>query len=117
MTGFGLAFLCERSHSIADGMEALVARDDAALISLEPHLLREGGAFYEPGRHWLTATDAAQLRDAVRIVTAAGDRELALVVPGGVSAPASVGGFVRQSTDRIRVRPDESLRVVTYHLQ
>ena len=116
VTGFGLAFLVQRSHSIADGMEAIVARHDAAVISLEPQLLREGGAFYTPERHWLTANGPAQLRRAVRIVQDAGDRELALLVPGGVAAPAAIGGFTRADTQHLRVRPDEPLRVVRYRL-
>ena len=42
VTGYGVVFLSQRSHSIADGMTAIVARHDAAVISLEAHLLREG---------------------------------------------------------------------------
>ena len=116
VTGYGVVFLSERSHSIADGMAAIVARHDAAVISLEAHLLREGGAFYTADRHWLTATDQGQLRKAVRIVRDAGDREFALLVPDELQVPADLGGFTRTATDRVTVRPDQPLRVVTYRL-
>jgi hypothetical protein len=116
VTGYGVVFLSVRSHSIADGMAAIVDRHDAAVISLEAHLLREGGAFYTPDRHWLTATDQKQLQKAVRIVRGAGDREFALLVPDELQVPAELGGFTRTATDRIAVRPDQPLRVVTYRL-
>jgi hypothetical protein len=114
VTGYGVVFLRERSQSIATGMEAIVARHDSAVISLEAHLLREGGAFYTPERHWLTATDQGQLREAVRIVRDAGDRELALLVPDHLRVPATIDGFTRTATETIVVRPDQPLKVVTY---
>ena len=118
VTGFGIAFLVERSHSIADGMETLVDRNDEALISLDPHVLREGGAFYEARHHWLTAGDFTELRKAVRIVTAAGDRELALVLPASVTPPRTLSTFVLGRSERLRFRPDEpALRVATYYLE
>jgi hypothetical protein len=116
VTAYGVVFLSDRSHAIADGMAAIVARHDDAVISLEAHLLREGGAFYTPGRHWLTATDQRQLDQAVRIVGEAGDREFALIVPDELRVPAQLGGFTRTATARVTVRPDQPLRVVTYRL-
>ena len=48
VTGFGLAWLSVRSHWAAHGIEQIVDRHDQAVISGEAHVLREGGAFYEP---------------------------------------------------------------------
>ncbi len=49
-------------------IERIVDRHDQAVISGEAHVLREGGAFYEPSRHWLTATSTRELHQAVQIV-------------------------------------------------
>ena len=56
-------------------------RDDEAIISAEPHNFREGGVFYTPGAHWLTATTDRQFREAVRIVRNVGDQERVCAVP------------------------------------
>ena len=48
--------------------ETILAWDDQAIISAEAHLFREGGAFYDAGRHWLTATTDRRVPGAVRIV-------------------------------------------------
>ena len=114
VTAWGVANLSVRSHRIADGMSALVARHDAALISTEAHVLREGGAFYEPQRHWLTATDTAQLHRAARIVAGAGDDELAVLTsdPGGL--PVRLAGFAQAGTAHVVIRPGEHLAVVRY---
>lgn len=117
VTGWGVVLLSERSHRIAEGMETLVARHDAALVSMEAHLLREGGAFYDPARHWLTATDDGALERAARIVAGVGDREMAVVAPLGKPLPARLGGWDRaDSLQRVEVRLGEQLEVVTYTL-
>jgi hypothetical protein len=110
----GVAWLSERSHAIADGMETLIARNDQAVVSTEGHLLREGGAFYHAGRHWLTATSRPQLLRAVRIVGDAGDTEVAVVAPARQPLPARLGRFTRARADRLEIRPGERLQVVTY---
>ncbi len=114
VTGAGVAWLAERSHAIADGMETLVARHDQAVISLEGHLLREGGAFYDPGRHWLTAPTTDDLPRAARIVRDAGDTELAVIAPLDVDLPPRLAGLIRTEEASLPVRPGEVLRVVTY---
>ena len=110
----GVAWLSERSHAIADGMETLIARHDQAVVSTEGHLLREGGAFYDADRHWLTATSGPELRRAVRIVGDAGDTEVAVVAPAKQALPAQLGRFTRARADRLEIRPGERLQVVTY---
>jgi hypothetical protein len=116
VTAGGLVWLSVRSHTIADGMETIVARHDEVLISRQTHMLREGGAFYDSRHHWLTATTDAQLEDAVRIARESGAHELALVGAEGQSSPATIGGFVRGGTQLVPfVRPDVKVGVVTYH--
>ena len=66
VTGFGLAWLSVRSHWVAHGIEQIVDRHDQAVISGEAHVLREGGAFYDDSRHWLTSTSPPELDRAVR---------------------------------------------------
>ncbi len=97
-------------------METIVARHDQAVISAETHVFREGGAFYEPGRHWLTATSDRQLHRAVSIVRSAGDTEFAYVRFVGVRAPAeNIDGFVRDGTQRVAfLGPGLPLEVITY---
>jgi hypothetical protein len=114
VTACGVAWLAERSHSVADGFETLVARHDDAVISMEGHLLREGGAFYEPKRHWLTAVTDAQLHEAARIVERAGDMEVGVVAPVTRRLPPRLGAFVRTERSGLEVRPGERLQVVTY---
>ena len=114
VTAGGLAWYAERSHTIVDGMEALVAREDDAVISVEAHLLREGGSFYTPARHWLTATDGAALDRAFAIVRKAGDREVAVLARAGTQLPDRFEGFERRSSTPFELRPGEPLSVVEY---
>jgi hypothetical protein len=111
----GVAWLGDRSHTIADGMTALIARDDDAVVSLGGHLLREGGAFYRPDRHWLTATDRAELRRALAAVDAAGDAEVAVLTGASDRLPAAIGAYRRVGAVPFELRPGEALQVVEYH--
>lgn len=114
-TAMGLGWLSVRSHTTADGMAAIVARDDQVVISRQTHMLREGGAFYTADRHWLTATTPAQLREAARIARESGATELALVGGQDQAPPATLGNFTRGKTETVSfVRPDVRLQVTTY---
>jgi hypothetical protein len=113
----GVALLAQRSHRIADGMEAIVSRHDTVLVSTDGHLLREGGAFYRPDRHWLTVTNPTQLRRAAVIARDSGADELGLIVEAAADAPARLGDFRRGGRQAIEVRPGETLQVVTYRRQ
>ncbi len=54
-------------------MEQIVDRHDQADdLGRSQHLLREGGAFYDSYRHWLTATPGAELAPGGGIVTERG---------------------------------------------
>jgi hypothetical protein len=116
-TAMGIGWLSVRSNTTADGMAQIVAREDQVLISRQTHMLREGGAFYDSTRHWLTATTPAQLREAVRIAHESGATELALVGGDDQRPPATLGDYSRGETRTVSfIRPDVHLQVTTYHL-
>jgi hypothetical protein len=115
VTGFGIAWLSVRSHWAAHGIEQIVDRHDQAVISGEAHVLREGGAFYDDSRHWLTSTTPAELHQAVRIVRDAGDTEFAYVVSDGSKVPRVIDGYQRDGVERVQfLRPDIYLQVATF---
>jgi len=118
VTAGGVAWLSVRSHTVADGMETILARHDEMLISRQTHMLREAGAFYDVDRKWLTATDGTELRDAVAIAREFGVREFALIGGADQPAPASIGGYERGGRQLVPfIRPDVKLGVVTYRLR
>jgi hypothetical protein len=113
----GITWLSVRSHTVADGMETILARHDQMLISRQPHMLREGGAFYDSDRRWLTATDGSELQRAVHIARDAGVTEFALIGGGDQAAPATLGGYEQGARQLVSfIRPDVKLGVVTYRL-
>ena len=92
---------------MAHGIEQIVDRHDQAVISGEAHVLREGGAFYDDSRHWLTSTSPRELHRAVRIVQDAGDTEFAYVVSDGVRIPRVIDGYQRDGIEKVQfLRPD-----------
>ena len=115
VTGFGLAWLSQRSRGVASGFEAIVARHDQAVISVEAHALREGGAFYDSSLRWLTATDESELADAATILRDRHIDEFALVASEGRRTPRHIGNFTKRGTQQVKfLRPDVRLDVVTY---
>jgi hypothetical protein len=116
VTAGGLVWLSVRSSTIAEGMATIVDRHDEVLISRQTHLLREGGAFYDSRRHWLTATTDSQLQDAVAIAKRSGARELAMIGGEDQASPRAIGGFTRGRTQLVSfIRPDVKVSVTTYH--
>ena len=117
VTGFGVVWLSVRSHGVADAVERVVVRDDQLVISRDAHFLREGGAFYDGDRHWLTATTPRQLRNALQIARESGATEFALVDGIGQAAPAALGPYSRAVTEVMRYTPDDvRLWASTYRL-
>jgi hypothetical protein len=96
-------------------MEHLVGRHDQAVISGDPHLFREAGSFYEPTRHWLTATTPANRQRAAEIIAATGADELAFVTGATGPLPRTIGDFRRTAIERVSyLRPDVKLQIATY---
>ena len=112
MTGAGVMLLSERTHSIADGFEDLVAVR-GTVISTEGHILREGGAFYTPRRHWLTAIGEPEVREAFRVARESGDTR-ARVITAAHAKVAPPAGWERVSAATVEIRPGEPLRVVEF---
>ncbi len=110
----GVAWLSVRSHSVADAMERLVARNDEAVLSLEAHLLREGGAFYDGDRQWLTATDDHEVDEAVRVLRRAGVHQVAVIRPAGSPSPDALGPFQRADSARFELLPGVRFTVTSY---
>ena len=116
VTACGVGLLAERSHDVADAMGHLVARHDQLVISQEAHLLREGGAFYTPQRHWLTAATGPDLRRAARIARESGASEFALVGTEAASRPRTLDGFERGRAETLDFLPGFPVRITTYRL-
>jgi multisubunit Na+/H+ antiporter MnhC subunit len=111
----GLTWLSVRSHTVADGMETILARHDDMLISRQTHLLREGGAFYDSERRWLTATTRGQLDRAVRIAEGTGTPEFAIIDGPDRTTPRHLGDYRRGATQLVSfIRPDVKVAVTTY---
>ncbi len=78
-------------------------------------MLREGGAFYNASRHWLTATNEKELHQAVAIVDGAGNTEFAYVASDGVKLPQTIDGYERHGVQRVQfLLPEIHLQVATY---
>ena len=117
VSGLGVAWLSQRSRTVAAGFETIVARHDQALISVEAHALREGGAFYDSSNRWLTATTETELVRAADILRDRDIGEFALVASEGRPTPSRIGKFAKRGTQRIEfLRPDVALEVVTYRV-
>lgn len=112
----GIAWLSVRSHTVAQGMETILARHDDMLISRQTHLLREGGAFYDVDRKWLTATTPEQLRQAVAIAAESDTAEFAVIDSPDQAEPRRLGTYERGGTQLVPfIRPDVRVAVTTYH--
>jgi hypothetical protein len=116
VTACGVGWLAQRSHAVADGMDQIIARKDQVVVSQEAHLLREGGAFYTPQRHWLTATSPVEVRRAAHVARESGAHELALIGATGRPRPHDLDGFLRGRTQTIEFLPGFPVRVTTYRL-
>lgn len=111
----GITWLSVRSNTVSEGMETILARHDDMLISRQTHFLREGGAFYDVDRKWLTATTPVQLDQAVRVAAESGTAEFAVIDAPGQHQPRRLGAYERGSTQLVPfIRPDVKVAVITY---
>ncbi|MET0421285.1 MAG: hypothetical protein ABW073_06245 [Acidimicrobiia bacterium] len=113
VTGFGLVFSVERSHDVARAMEVVV-RSGAPVISREDHVLREGGAFYTPTAHWLTAENASELRRAVSIVATTGAPKFEVLQFHGRAKTPAFDGYRATEMSSVEFVPGVLLDVITY---
>ena len=113
VTAFGLLWLSERSHSVADAMVEIRTLPEPVVVSDVTHLFREGGAFYDSDRRWLTATTPEQLDWAVEAPQLAGWRESSLITDAA-EQPRDFAGYRRGAIRTIKLFDDLPLRVTTY---
>lgn len=115
VTAFGVAWLVERSHSVASASETLTCRPEPVLVSRVHHLPREGGAFYDEKR-WLVAPGDADVAAAGEVVRDAGFASFGLVdlVQDEPATPAVPGFRPEPGRDRVRYFRGVDLDVVTY---
>jgi hypothetical protein len=115
VTATGIAWLSTRSHTAADAMEQIVARHDDVLVSDVQHVLREGGAFYEPDRHWLTATSPHETRGAFEVARRSGAHEVGLIQLDAGNRRRAFGDFVRSAdVQHLEFVPGVPLVITTY---
>ena len=110
----GVAWLSQRSHSVADAMGALRTGPDTVLVSREAHVLREGGAYLTPDQRWLTAEGDAELDRAVAIADEVGAARVEVLQVAGRTAPARLGTYARRGGRTVEFLPGLPLRVVEY---
>jgi len=110
-----VAWLSQRSHAVAGAMEHIVARRDDTVISREAHLFREGGAFYEPERRWLTAVTDRDLRHAAHIVRESGADDVAVLAVADDDGPsARLPGYRRTDSETIELLPGLDIEITSY---
>jgi hypothetical protein len=116
VTLFGLVWMSQRTHQMADAQQLLADRPEPVLVSTIGHLAREGGPAIRD-RRWLTAADEEDRAFAASVLEDAGIDEFGLVratesaVP---SDPPDVPGFVAVETDRLPWFSGIDLLVTTY---
>jgi hypothetical protein len=114
VTGCGVAWLCVRSHSVADSARVLETTDGPVLTIGLPHLLREWGAFYRPDRPLLTAERDAELPVALDVLEGVGASELTVIARVPAEAPRRLGPFVRTASAPLPWTPGVDLVVARY---
>jgi hypothetical protein len=114
VTASGVLWLSQRSHAVASAMQTIQRSDGSVLVSREAHLLREGGAFYDPDARWLTATSDGDLRRAAAIASDVHAPALRVVGVAGRPFPATIGAWSRDGRQRVEFLPGLDVVVVTY---
>jgi hypothetical protein len=116
VTVFGLAWLSERSNSVASAERTLDHRPEPVLVSSVAHLAREGGAYFGVvgDKRWLTAVTPDDLRFAAQVVADAGEHEFGLVSLEDHRADPDVPGFHPVGRTEVRFLGGFDLRVTTY---
>jgi hypothetical protein len=114
VTAGGLAWLSQRSHTVADAFATLRSDDGTVLVSRYSHLLREGGAFYTPDQRWLTATTRRDLERAGEIASVVDAPALRVVSVPGRGIPSSIGPWQRADRTQVEFVPGVAVEVVTY---
>jgi hypothetical protein len=115
-TAFGFVYLESRTRSVARGAAAMSALlGPQTIVSLDPHLFREQGAWFRAGERRLTAGDPREVARAARVLSDSRTRSFAVVWPEGTPAPRFEGFVPGRDVHAIEVRPDLTVQAAIYH--
>jgi len=112
VTAFGLAWMVQRTHGIADAADRLQARPEAVLVSPNGFVPREFGATYGDKR-WLASGNPDDLRFAVEVVGESGAPDFALVALETDQDPPTFAGWQQAGSELVPFVGGE-VRVTTY---
>lgn len=113
VTAFGVVWLAQRSHDIADAGARLNAREEAVLLTPNGFVLREFGARYGEQR-WLSSGSAEDFDFAVEVITRSGLEDFALVrIPTG-HEPPELAGWRAVGTESVPFVSTVDFEVTTY---
>jgi hypothetical protein len=110
---FGLAWLAQRSHEIADAADRLQARPEAVLVSPNGFVPREFGATYGD-KKWLSSGNPDDLRFAVDVVSRSGEPTFALVDLDTSGEPPSFPGWRETGSELVPFLGGVDFRVTSY---
>ena len=113
VTAFGLLWLVQRSHEVADAADRLQARPEAVLISPNGFVPREFGATYGD-KKWLSSGNPDDLRFAVEVVGESGEPTFALVDLDTASDPPSFPGWQETGSEIVPFLGGVDFRVTSY---
>jgi hypothetical protein len=100
VTVFGVAWMHQRTHDVAESAQRLDRLPEPILVSRIAHLVREGGGVHDLGR-WLTALSPRDLKLVGRIADETGADRIAVVDFDGAREPATIGALTRQKTTTV----------------
>jgi hypothetical protein len=113
VTLFGVVWLGQRSHEVADASRAIDRLPQPVLVSSVGHLFREGGGSYDPNARRLTAVTVADQDRAATVVHEAGFHEFGFIDLD--ADPVRVfSGYRAGGVEYVPFMSDVRLRVTTY---
>jgi lipoprotein signal peptidase len=113
VTAFGVAWMVQRTHEIADAAERLQARTEAVLISPNGFVPREFGATYGD-KDWLASGSPEDLAFAVEVAGESGAPDFALVDLDTAGDPPTFAGWDQTGSELVPFLGGVDLRVTTY---
>jgi hypothetical protein len=114
VTVAGLAWLSQRSNTVADAIDELSTSDGSVLVSREGHVLREVGAAYSSNERWLTAEDNTEFAAAARIARDIDAPVMRVVTVPDRPNPTTIEGWKRTDSTRFEFLPGFELVTTTY---
>jgi hypothetical protein len=113
VTAFGLLWLFQRSHEVAEAADRLQGRPEAVLISPNGFVPREFGATYGD-KNWLSSGNPDDLRFAVDVVSRSGEPTFALADLDTAEDPPSFAGWTQTSSELVPFLGGVDFRVTSY---